>query len=217
MEQLDLFGEIIKNGPKAKTWICPNCHSVLPVNKNCKCFTELNQEFDLAPPFSQQDKPSQETLPSPQVERQGDSFEVCLPLYWHIPEKIYKRNDPKGKFKKGDIKKAQNILLGMNWYRNAHFIVQNEGKAYVANFAKKQFPFRDTRWETFSVDYELWYKNVVSDPLNIIACIDKFMVDALVDSRIVVKDTVKNYLSGEWKIGGQDRSNPRLEATVRKI
>lgn len=130
-----------------------------------------------------------------------DVFDVVLPIYWTIVKK-----------KKED--KA--VLIGMNAYRNMHFVEQNNMKKYIASVAKLQFPFRDTRWEKFSVDYELYYKNAVSDPMNIISCVDKFLIDALVDCQIVAKDTVKHYCSGAWRVAGQDKEHSRIRATVRR-
>ena len=108
-------------------------------------------------------------------------------------------------------------MLGMNWYaevgryqrakvkRDYHVIV---GKT-LPDGAKLQCPIR--------THYKVYYKNPVSDACNIIAVIDKFLMDALQEYGVISDDTVKHYVQSSWEVVGQDKDNPRIEVTIEEI
>ena len=108
-------------------------------------------------------------------------------------------------------------MLGMNWYsevgryqrakvkRDYHVIV---GKT-LPDGAKLQCPIR--------THYKVYYKNPVSDACNIIAVIDKFLMDALQEYGVISDDTVKHYVQSSWEVVGQDKDNPRIEVTIEEL
>ena len=114
------------------------------------------------------------------------------------------------------IHKFNPILLGMNIYRNAHWSKQHTMKKFVAEEAGKSLPGTTMEWDKFTVDYRLYYKNPSCDPMNVIAFLDKALIDAIQDMGIVSNDSVKEYKGGKWCVMGRDKKNPRLECVIKK-
>jgi hypothetical protein len=66
-------------------------------------------------------------------------------------------------------------------------------------------------------EYVYYYKNAQSDAPNVIAVIDKLLLDALQVNGIIKEDNVKNYIGSSWKIGCQDKNNPRVEVKIIEV
>jgi hypothetical protein len=131
------------------------------------------------------------------------TIRLRLPIYWEC----------KGK---------KPVLVGMNWYRNAHYYLQNKVKKHYHELVRELLKFQEIyifdRHLTFNrcrVSYVLWYKNPASDMMNVVACLDKFILDALQKLGNLDNDAVKNYDMMEARVGGRDRLNPRLEVEAR--
>lgn len=127
-------------------------------------------------------------------------MQLTLPIY-HTIEK--KRSADK------------TILLGLNWYRNAYHFEQNKVKQAYHDLVHSQVG--DSQFEQFTIQYLLYYKNSVCDPSNIIALVEKFLLDALQSINTIPNDTVKYHLGSSWKVVGQDTINPRVEVTITEI
>lgn len=127
-----------------------------------------------------------------------------LPIYW---EETFK------------TKPSKVHLAGLNFYRNAHYIQQNK--------LKKEFEQRlfqqvagvsfSEGINTFTVKYELFYKNPSSDASNIIALSEKIFLDFAQQANIIKSDTVKHHLGSTWTVAGKDPTLPRVEITVKEI
>lgn len=143
---------------------------------------------------------TQEDFFEPKEGLHDDILVVSLPVYMDIHYKT---------------KKDKRILLGMNYYRNAHYIVQNNMKKFIADIVyEKLSQFTSLRWSKFTVDYSLVYANSNCDALNIISFVDKAFIDALRKLEIVTEDTVKEYTGGSWRVIGQSKLFPTLIAVV---
>lgn len=136
---------------------------------------------------------------------------ITLPIYWETKSK---RSAKRG------------TLLGLNWYRNAHYRVlgqtKNEFKVYVRNMAKG----KTGTIGTFRLHYDVYVANLITDGPNVRAVIEKFATDALlreikkINNQTVVlyegilrEDNVQ-YLKGDSANYYLDKKNPRCEMTI---
>lgn len=115
-------------------------------------------------------------------------------------------------------KKDKTFLVGLNWYRNAHYFIQNEVKKYyheLVSLALRDFVV-DTL-TSYRVKYRLYYKNPSSDLMNVVSIIDKFLNDAIQDLGLVKNDNVKFYKKCFIEVVKQDKDNPRVEIEIEEI
>lgn len=127
------------------------------------------------------------------------SFE--LPIYW---TQTYK------------TKPDKTVLVGMNFYRNAHHFAQNKMKKDFHELVCRQLK-NDCVDDQYTLHIKLYYKNVTCDGSNIAALIEKFSLDALQEHKAVTNDNVKFHMGTTWEVIGQDKDNPRCEVTVIKL
>lgn len=128
-------------------------------------------------------------------------IDIELPIYW--TQHFKTKND-------------KTCLVGMNWYRNAHFHAQNKMKKDFHELVVKQL---DTTQFTgkFSLDIGIYYKNASCDGANIVALIEKFTLDALQENKTVINDNVKYHLGTSWKVLGADKDNPRAIISITEL
>lgn len=119
---------------------------------------------------------------------------------------------------KGDKKKTKEILMSMNNYRNWHYQTENKMKHKYHDLVKTRLKHVKSNLKGFiRVSYNLYYKNSRMDLMNVISIIDKYLMDALQEMKIIENDNVKNYVECFTKVVGQDRTNPRVEITIEEI
>lgn len=126
---------------------------------------------------------------------------LVLPIYWTNEKKT---------------KKSSTHLMSMNWYATCHFLVQNKAKQDFHELILNQSDTIPT-FDQFSVHYDLYYKNINSDPSNIIAIIEKYTLDGLALAGKIPNDNFKHHLSSSWTAVSQDKLNPRCEVTITEI
>lgn len=120
---------------------------------------------------------------------------LTLPIYWQQT-------------------KNKTTLVSINAYRNWHYHTSNKFKQDFHDLVKNQLiNFIDVP-KAFTLSYKLFYKNSNCDGSNVIALIEKVLLDALVDNKIISGDSVKTHLGSSWTINGQDKNNPRCEITI---
>lgn len=118
---------------------------------------------------------------------------IELPIYW--TQHFKTKND-------------KTVLVGMNWYRNAHYHSQNAMKKDFHELVHKQV--KNVKYEDkFKLDLSIYYKNPNCDGANIAALIEKFTLDALQDSQVIVNDNVNYHMGSSWRVVDQDKDNPR--------
>lgn len=123
---------------------------------------------------------------------------------------IYQEQKSKGKVK--------NILISMNNYRNWHYQVECKMKHIYHQLVKKQLDALKLNLRgKIKVSYNLYYKNSRCDLMNVISVIDKYLMDALQEIRVIENDNVTNYVECNIKVAGQDRENPRVEIIVEEV
>jgi len=130
-------------------------------------------------------------------------IQFTLPIYW---------------IKEYKTKTNKKVLVGMNWYRNAHYFDQNKfKKEFEAKIAEQLKDSIEAISGSFTMEYNLYYKNPNSDPSNIIALIEKVSLDALQDLNIIKNDNVMNHKGSEWKVVDKDVDEPRVEIIIKEI
>lgn len=128
-------------------------------------------------------------------------MQITLPIYWVNEKKT---------------KKSTTHLVGMNFYRNAHHHIQNKMKKDFSELVKNQVN-SDKKFNTFKVTYKLYYKNPSCDGSNIIALMEKFMLDALQELGHLTNDNVNYHLGSSWEVVKKDATNPRCEIEIEEI
>jgi hypothetical protein len=123
---------------------------------------------------------------------------IILPIYYKIE---YKN------------KKDKNILLSMNWYRNAHYHILNEVKKYYEKLVLSKDI--QQKYGKFELEHLIYYSSYSSDPSNIVPIIEKFLLDALILKGTILTDTMTNHLGSTYKVADKDRLNPRIETLIK--
>ena len=108
-------------------------------------------------------------------------------------------------------------LVGMNLYRNAHYFLQNNMKKHFQDLVIEQLPSVVEVIQQFTVTYKLYYKSPVCDASNIIALIEKFYLDAIKEHGLIIDDNVNYHISSSWQVIAQDKTNPRIEVTIKEL
>ena len=134
---------------------------------------------------------------------------IVLPIYW---TQHYK------------TKESKTVLVGMNWYRNAHYHSQNAMKKdfheLVSTQVRKNLPQVGNNLSEvgkFKLSIKIYYKNTSCDGANIAALIEKFTLDSLQDENLIINDNVQYHLGTTWEVIEQDKNNPRCEITILKF
>ena len=129
-------------------------------------------------------------------------IELTLPIYYTFEKKT---------------KKDNKILVGMNWYRNAHFRNSNTVKQHYHRIIYKNATGWQRINDKYMVTYMLYPKNSNCDLMNVVSVIDKFLNDALQDCGMVVNDNIKYYKHMITKMVEVDKENPRIEIIIEEI
>lgn len=107
-------------------------------------------------------------------------------------------------------------LIGMNWYRNAHFQTESKVKKYYHQLVFALLKKGDKLKGKIKVHYKLYYKNSRSDLMNVVSVIDKYVLDALQEAKVLDNDNVLKYRECISEVIGQDKNNPRLEVIIEE-
>ena len=109
-------------------------------------------------------------------------------------------------------------LMSLNWLQDVHYKARNKVKQ---EFHEKIGRICDSDKMSFKgnikTHYRLYYKNKLCDAPNVVAVIDKFLLDALQEHNIIVQDNVQYYIASSWEVVSQDRINPRIEVEIKEI
>ena len=114
-------------------------------------------------------------------------------------------------------KKDNKILVGMNWYRNAHYRNSNLVKQHYHKLIHSKVTQSQKLKDKYMVSYMLYPSNANCDLMNVVSVIDKFLNDALQDSGIVVNDNIKFYKHMIATIKEIDKINPRIEIIIEEL
>ncbi len=112
--------------------------------------------------------------------------------------------------------KRKKFMVGMNWYSTTHYRTRNTIKQYYHERVGKDLPKGVKINSPLTTHYRLYYKNKRSDAGNIIAVVDKFLLDALQEFGAIDEDNVCHYVASSWEVVEQDRDNPRVEVWIKE-
>ena len=127
----------------------------------------------------------------------GNTIKLTLPIYYQTP--------------KGSK------LLGMNNYERMHYQPRNALKKLYYSLVRAKVGKAVRIQGAYTAEYKLYYKNPISDAPNIIARIDKLLMDGLQECGAIENDNVKFYKGAKWSVAGQDRINPRVEIIIIEL
>lgn len=126
---------------------------------------------------------------------------LTLPIYWVDKKKTIK---------------DKTYLVGLNQLFSMHYQVRNKLKQHFHSLVGDQVTDATPILGQFTVTYTLYYKNVVSDPSNIIAGVEKVLLDGLQEHGMITEDNPKYHLGTSWTVAKQDKTNPRVEVTIQE-
>lgn len=112
--------------------------------------------------------------------------------------------------------KSKTVLAGMNAYRNWHHHTQNKFKTTFSDLLIPQLAAYKPYNGQYAVEYTLYYKNPTCDLTNICSLSSKVFNDVLQAQGLVQNDNVKWLVKETFKVGQQDRINPRVEILCKK-
>ena len=127
-------------------------------------------------------------------------MKIIIPIYYTIERKT---------------KKNKVFLLWMNRLRNAHFQESNKVKKYIQEIIKKKIHWE--KFEKIKPYYKLYIKNKLTDWWNVIAIMEKFLLDALVENKVIKNDTYDIVVWHWWADYYLDKENPRCEVIIDNI
>lgn len=131
---------------------------------------------------------------------------------------MYKLVVPYYYFQERKKKKSRNIMLGMNWYRNANHHLSNDIKKHYHEIVRNQLEsFEGDSICKYRIKYRLFYKSKSQDMMNIISVIDKFVQDGLVEFGLVKDDNVQYCKRVVCEVVEQEKVNPRIEIELEEI
>jgi len=146
-------------------------------------------------------------------------LKIVLPVYY---THYYKK--PKTvKRKVKDVYKYKTItertfLVNTNWFRNENPFTIDKVKQHYHELVLKALQGSKVKFEgKYSTEYKYCYKSSVSDASNVIAIVEKFSLDGLIEHGALKEDNVKAHTnSNGWSVE-EDKANPRLEIIIKEI
>lgn len=105
------------------------------------------------------------------------------------------------------------ILVGLNKYERMHHQPRNKMKQFYYALIRSKLALKPLKGK-IATHYTLYYKNKTCDAPNVVAVIDKILMDALQNYNIIEEDNVQTYISSSWCVGGIDKDNPRIEVEI---
>lgn len=110
--------------------------------------------------------------------------------------------------------KKKKVLVGLNWYRNAHFQVLNNAKKRYGWLIKPQMMSGFKFTKKVHIHYDIYLKRKGSDGGNVRSIIEKFVLDAFVKNGLIKDDNFEIVIS-DSACYYHDKDNPRAEITIR--
>lgn len=111
-------------------------------------------------------------------------------------------------------KKTKTFLVGLNWYRNAHFYESNEVKEYYHWLVRSQV--KKQRFTKIKLKYTLYCKRNNVDGTNVRSVVEKFILDGLVECGVIPNDTIE-YVMGDSAEYFKDVDNPRCDVEIIEV
>lgn len=112
--------------------------------------------------------------------------------------------------------KNKRVSLNLNQYRNWHYLVNSKLKREFKADIQKNLNF--VIKGGVEIEYEYYAPdNRKRDLMNVIAVVDKYFQDALVETGCIEADDMSIVEKVTARYLGIDRKNPRIEATIKPL
>lgn len=113
-------------------------------------------------------------------------------------------------------KKDKQLLVGMNWYRNAHPHQSNNVKHYYHELIKEMIG--DKKFGRIRLKYDVYISRGGTDGHNIRSVIEKFLLDGLVECGAIEDDCTPKFVVGDNGTDYyMDAENPRMEIEIIEV
>lgn len=111
-------------------------------------------------------------------------------------------------------KKDKTVLVGLNAYRNWHYLVSNKVKHDYHTMVAEQIGKQ--KFNKIKLLYKVYAARNGTDGHNIRAVIEKFFMDGLVEAGAIEDDDISHVIgdTSEYYI---DKMNPRIEITILPV
>lgn len=110
-------------------------------------------------------------------------------------------------------KKDKKVLIGLNWYRNVHYITNNNVKKEFHKLVNEQYDGQ--KFNKAHIHYKVYVRTRNTDGHNIRSIIEKYVLDGLVHLEAIVDDSLDYVVSSSSEFH-LDKDNPRIEVTVEE-
>lgn len=114
-------------------------------------------------------------------------------------------------------KKDREVALNLNVYRNLHYQINNQVKATYNEIIGSQL--YGVQFEgAIALDFVLYKPSKRKiDRSNILCVVEKFFCDALTHWECIPDDNDKYIKSTNYRTGGIDKDDPRVEILIREV
>lgn len=109
-------------------------------------------------------------------------------------------------------KKDKKCALNLNAYRNRKSFLSNDLKIMYKEIMGSQLKwktFKTPIWITYTLHWA--YK---SDLMNVVAVVDKFFCDTLVEFKCIPDDNIEHLIEIHAVVWWKDKENPRMEIEI---
>jgi len=111
-------------------------------------------------------------------------------------------------------KPYKTFLVGMNWYRNAHYFLTNKVKAKYHDLVREAVG--DMKFTKVRMTYKIFIERKGTDGHNIRSVIEKFVLDGLVECGALPNDDV-SVVVGDNSEYGLGKGTARAEITITEV
>ncbi len=110
--------------------------------------------------------------------------------------------------------RTKEMILNLNQYRNAHYFTLNNSKTSYKKLMQEQIE-QLPAFNKVSITYTVFFGSKrKTDISNVCSIVDKYFCDALVELGKLPDDNYEYIQDIQYKFGGIDKDNPRVEITI---
>ncbi len=111
--------------------------------------------------------------------------------------------------------KKKTVMLGLNWYRNAHYAVLDKAKKFILSVVEDSIEGDPILEGKIHAHYKIYLKRKGSDGGNVRSVAEKFALDAIQKSGYIVDDHAEIITSDSSEYFF-DKEFPRAEITLTR-
>tara|TARA_R110000803_G_scaffold16197_8_gene44501 strand:- start:13399 stop:13779 length:381 start_codon:yes stop_codon:yes gene_type:complete len=111
--------------------------------------------------------------------------------------------------------KKKTVLLGLNWYRNSHYAVQDKAKKFISSVVEDTIEGEPILEGRIHADFKIYLKRKGTDGGNVRAVAEKFGLDAIKNAGYIIDDNAEIIRSDASEYF-YDKEFPRAEITLTR-